>query len=631
MVWWKKAKTDVSPTPENATEPDQESTIENAEQVADQPHDETAPADDAQAVDEAPDTDETTDADGAEDATDADDAEEEPSPETDEADTADTVDEADKAAEVDDEVADDSVAEDAPPEAVEETQEFTPEDQGPEFTAPEGVASLTDCGDMVSETVTSSADAPVVAVKRTSQSLSMALTVVGSVLGAILLVVGCGAVGTSYFNSHAKPGTELAGFNLTGFSTTQVRNVAATLIETYTANLELNGHKVKATAKDLGITFDLDKTVTGAMNAGSAAEISAKYNPFNTKQAPLVMSIDKDRLEEFLNTTFIADKQRAVPASVEYDADQQLFAVQPGKDGTEADAAQVIEDLKAGKGIGSALTVATTTELPPITDATAQQVADAVNQYVTATYTLTAQDMSYTLPASAIASWVRFTPDVEKGTIEFTLDTEQATAEIPSMLTENLTKPVTNQKIMVAPSGTVLGVQQRGSAGTEVADPSAATADVVQALTAGAGASLAVNTVSKPFASEQVSMPPEYLQAGGARWVEVNRSNFTLTRWEGTSKISTWTVNIGKPSTPTFAGIFHVWAKVRIQDMRGSDYLQPDVPWVAYFDGDNALHGNYWVDHFGWGSSHGCVGIPVAQAETLYNWISVGDLVVVHD
>jgi len=464
------------------------------------------------------------------------------------------------------------------------------------------------------------------AAKKTGHKLrNTLLTVAGSILGAVMLVTGCGAIGTSYFDNHAKPGTELAGRDLTGFSMTQVRNVAATLIENYTAKLELQGQQAEATAKDLGITFDLEKTVGGAMNAGNTAAMSDRYNPFNTKKTLLVMSINEEKLQSYLNDAFISDAQRSTPAEVVYDADQGGFTVQPGKDGTEADAAAVAKELKAGKGINEVLTVATISESPRITTESAQQTADAANQLLATPYTVTAASKSYTIPTSSIASWVQFTPDEDRGVITMSINADQATADIPAILSENLSAPVQAQQNLYSPDGRYLGVQRSGTAGTEVADPAGVTAQIVQALVDKSGMDATVDTKATPFPEEQVSIQD------GVKWVEINRSAFTVTRWEGGTQLSTWSVVIGKPSTPTYTGIYHVWAKVRIQDMRGADYNTPDVPWVAYFNGDIALHGNYWVGSFGWASSHGCVGMPVGQAEIMYNWIDVGTLVVVHD
>ena len=67
-------------------------------------------------------------------------------------------------------------------------------------------------------------------------------------------------------------------------------------------------------------------------------------------------------------------------------------------------------------------------------------------------------------------------------------------------------------------------------------------------------------------------------------------------------------------------GLFQVYARLRADRMRGayapdkSDYYYLEaVPYVLYFDGDRALHGEYWHDRLGFKRSHGCVNLACLQ------------------
>ena len=53
-------------------------------------------------------------------------------------------------------------------------------------------------------------------------------------------------------------------------------------------------------------------------------------------------------------------------------------------------------------------------------------------------------------------------------------------------------------------------------------------------------------------------------------------------------------------------------------------YYTEDVPWVMYFNGDQALHGAYWHNEFGRRRSHGCVNFPVGVAQFAYEWAPMG-------
>lgn len=95
-------------------------------------------------------------------------------------------------------------------------------------------------------------------------------------------------------------------------------------------------------------------------------------------------------------------------------------------------------------------------------------------------------------------------------------------------------------------------------------------------------------------------------------------------------------VSTGTPENPTVLGDFHIFQKLRYDDMSGGvvgvdHYYLPNVPFVMYF-GNNVvswhkgygLHGTYWHHRFGEPMSHGCVNLRTDQAEWLYNWAVEG-------
>ena len=464
--------------------------------------------------------------------------------------------------------------------------------------------------------------------RRNKSVLAATLT---SVVVAVALVVGCVAVGASFFSTHAKPGTEVAGRNVTGFSQAQISGVTRTLIESYTATLSFEGKETTATAQELGITFDADRTVAQALAAGNDRGLGA-YNPFATKNVPLVMTIDQTTLQDYLNKAFIASSARSVPAGVRYDPAQGDFVVVPGQKGVQADASAVGKALMEGAGFGSTLTVPTTEELPAITDDVAHQAAGVATQrMVAAPYTITAGRRSMDLTADNIGAWTTFTQDVKAGTITPGIDAAKVGTELPAIMNAALADAPVNQEELIGPNGTPVGIMEWGEKGSQVADPATVSAQVADALLAGQGAQLSVGIVTKDFEVVQVPMDAEYQVPNGEKWVEVNRSDCTVTRWEGTTALSTWSVVIGRAATPTYLGVYHVQYKIAVQTMKGVDYTQPDVPWIAYFNGDIALHGNYWTGGFGFPASHGCVGMPVSLAKEMYDWIEDGTLVVVHD
>lgn len=121
--------------------------------------------------------------------------------------------------------------------------------------------------------------------------------------------------------------------------------------------------------------------------------------------------------------------------------------------------------------------------------------------------------------------------------------------------------------------------------------------------------------------------------------ITVDLGTQTLTAWEGGRIIHQTKVSTGMNLTPTVRGGFKIRTKIPIQDMRGpSPYRQyhpngryhiKNVPNVMYFYQSYAIHGAYWHNNFGRRASHGCVNVPLASAEWLFNWAQVGTRVEV--
>jgi|DewCreStandDraft_4_1066084.scaffolds.fasta_scaffold00167_77 lipoprotein-anchoring transpeptidase ErfK/SrfK len=102
-----------------------------------------------------------------------------------------------------------------------------------------------------------------------------------------------------------------------------------------------------------------------------------------------------------------------------------------------------------------------------------------------------------------------------------------------------------------------------------------------------------------------------------------------LYAWEGGKIIHQTKISSGLPKTPTVKGSFKIRWKVPKQRMKGESawygkYDYKNVPHVMYFYQDYAIHGAYWHNKFGRPNSHGCVNVPLASAEWLYNWAEKG-------
>ncbi len=91
--------------------------------------------------------------------------------------------------------------------------------------------------------------------------------------------------------------------------------------------------------------------------------------------------------------------------------------------------------------------------------------------------------------------------------------------------------------------------------------------------------------------------------------------------------------NTGVPAAPTATGTFPVYEHLQSTTMSGtnptgSHYTDPDIPWVSYFNGGDALHG-YVRASYGFPQSDGCVEMPPSNAAVVWPYTPIGTLVTV--
>ncbi|HRE26227.1 MAG TPA: L,D-transpeptidase [Anaerolineales bacterium] len=122
------------------------------------------------------------------------------------------------------------------------------------------------------------------------------------------------------------------------------------------------------------------------------------------------------------------------------------------------------------------------------------------------------------------------------------------------------------------------------------------------------------------------------------RWIQVDLYEQTLVAYEGATPVYATLVSSGLDKWRTEPGLFQVYARLKADRMSGayapdrSDYYALEmVPWVMYFDGDRALHGEYWHDGLGFKRSHGCVNLSPADSRWLFDWSDIGTWVWVYD
>lgn len=120
------------------------------------------------------------------------------------------------------------------------------------------------------------------------------------------------------------------------------------------------------------------------------------------------------------------------------------------------------------------------------------------------------------------------------------------------------------------------------------------------------------------------------------RYIETDISEQTTRVYEYGELVREFLVSTGIDKYPTPTGNFSVLKKIYIKDYEWSygpnhpdNYDLKDVKWNLRFYNSFYLHYAYWHNNFGRKMSHGCININQENAEWLYNWAQVGDVVIV--
>jgi len=115
-------------------------------------------------------------------------------------------------------------------------------------------------------------------------------------------------------------------------------------------------------------------------------------------------------------------------------------------------------------------------------------------------------------------------------------------------------------------------------------------------------------------------------------YIEVSEgSPETLSVWRDGRIVYTSPCNTGIAAAPTAPGTYPVYARYLSTTMSGTNpdgtpYSDPGVPYVAYFNGGDAVHG-FLRPGYGYPQSLGCVELPYSAAAVVFNYDPIGTLV----
>lgn len=464
----------------------------------------------------------------------------------------------------------------------------------------------------------------------------------GVAAAALLLlgVVGAGGYAyASHYDGRAVPGTTVAGTDVSGKSREQV--VAAIENRAKSAKVDISGDvTASASLADLGTTVDAQATADAVMARGDS--LGEKLQALVSKgEVPVVTTTNTTTVSNYATSLIPEDRAKARNATVVLSEDGTTFSTTSASNGASLDVNALEQAAqKAATSLGSSSVSLTMTDAAPkVSDDEAQKVADKANNWVSQDVTITLDEDSYTAENTDKASWIKVTNSAESAPT-IAVDSAKVSQWVQAQAEEAKVEPVTGQRNVNA-SGKVVSTPTEAKDGKTVNNADTVAKSITESFGsdkayAGTFETTAVKAEWKErtIAAGAENLP--YQAAPGEKWVDLNLSNKTVTAYEGATVVhGPVSIVDGAAETPTVTGTYKVYLQYESQTMRGenadgSPYVAEDVPWVSYFHSGYAFHGAGWRSSFGYSGSHGCVNMPVSEAQWIYNWVDTNTVVQSH-
>ena len=464
----------------------------------------------------------------------------------------------------------------------------------------------------------------------------------GVAAAALLLlgVVGAGGYAyASHYDGRAVPGTTVAGTDVSGKSREQV--VAAIENRAKSAKVDISGDvTASASLADLGTTVDAQATADAVMARGDS--LGEKLQALVSKgEVPVVTTTNTTTVSSYATSLIPEDRAKARNATVVLSEDGTTFSTTSASNGASLDVNALEQAAqKAATSLGSSSVSLTMTDAAPkVSDDEAQKVADKANNWVSQDVTITLDEESYTAENTDKASWIKVTNSAESAPT-IAVDSAKVSQWVQAQAEEAKVEPVTGQRNVNA-SGKVVSTPTEAKDGKTVNNADTVAKSITESFGsdkayAGTFETTAVKAEWKErtIAAGAENLP--YQAAPGEKWVDLNLSNKTVTAYEGATVVhGPVSIVDGAAETPTVTGTYKVYLQYESQTMRGenadgSPYVAEDVPWVSYFHSGYAFHGAGWRSSFGYSGSHGCVNMPVSEAQWIYNWVDTNTVVQSH-
>lgn len=257
----------------------------------------------------------------------------------------------------------------------------------------------------------------------------------------LVAVVGLWAVDTALHGGKVARNVSLAGESVGGLGDDELRERVEALAETLDRVpilISTAAGSTEVTARQLGVSVDIDATVSNARDAGPGQPLDWLGSFTDDHVAQVVFDVDLDVAREWLQ----ADRSlRTLPRDPEVVAADGRLELVPGSPGQGIDVEDVVAKLPDAVDRGGSpirIDAELTTVDPRLTaDDFAAALAEA-NATIANTLTLAVNEFQTELPADTVASWYRTTVS-DEGDVTIELDVEAMMPDLEALLAPGAT------------------------------------------------------------------------------------------------------------------------------------------------------------------------------------------------
>lgn len=447
---------------------------------------------------------------------------------------------------------------------------------------------------------------------------------------AFLILAAVGTLGINLlYRDRALPGVYVGSVAVNGLSVPEVTNVVEAQKEQLKVVFQDGETTLTATAEELGMSVDVAATVQNTLSARRTGDFTANVAVWQNLSVPLSYTNDPGVLKEYVTKHFPNIYVDPQDAQLEYNAATKQFDVKKAVLGKGFDIKRfetALPDLARNPRL-LVLPVSTIPVEPLIGNEAAEKTKDDINEQIAIKIEFKREDkVAYTVSADEIAKWVHFNPDATAGTLTPDFDAAKIELFLRDQVGGKVTTLPQDRKVIKDKSTGQETVVQAGRKGYQIKEVDKLASDVIHALKNRQALSRELDVTEAPFKTVTIT--------GTGKWIEIDLSQQRLTAWIGDEVAGTWLISSGTAKTPTQIGEGRIYAKRTSQTMTGTIageyYYVPNVKWVSYFNGGEAIHGTYWHNNFGHPMSHGCINMTEAAAKFIYDFAPIGTKVIVH-